>query len=220
MVDKKSKKPLKPSQKHLLFGIPSNIAVGPLGFRAELDIDPKGQCRCYRDLVAGRPDSTAMLDGQNPRPSQIVFHDKDEAQGLPAPGTSTSAAVVGGTKHENYPPSESCGSLPLRSMFMRICVLLPLEESISDMGKEAGKPTVASRGMCRRRCVICLLLTSTSSRETPRRYSAWRSHHSRECHEGDREWIRPPQSHLGNRLRPLYGSRSSLTTSCLKRCFD
>ena len=43
MVGKKSKKSFTPSQKHLLLGIPSNIAVGPLGFRAELDIDPEGR---------------------------------------------------------------------------------------------------------------------------------------------------------------------------------
>jgi len=43
MVGKKSKKSFTPSKKHLLLGIPSNIAVGPLGFRAELDIDPEGR---------------------------------------------------------------------------------------------------------------------------------------------------------------------------------
>ena len=32
-------------------GIPTNIAVGPLGFRADLDIGPKGERnRSYRDL--------------------------------------------------------------------------------------------------------------------------------------------------------------------------
>ena len=41
--DKKSKKPPKLSQKHIVLGIPTNIAVGPLGFRAELDIGPKGE---------------------------------------------------------------------------------------------------------------------------------------------------------------------------------
>ena len=59
MVGKRSKKPVKP-QKHLLLGIPSNIAVGPLGFRAELDINPEGEWnRSYHDLEVDHPDSTA-----------------------------------------------------------------------------------------------------------------------------------------------------------------
>lgn len=41
MFNKKSKKRLKPPT-NLLLGIPTNIATGPLGFRAELDVDPKG----------------------------------------------------------------------------------------------------------------------------------------------------------------------------------
>ena len=43
---KKSKEPLRPLAKHLLWGIPTNIAAGPLGFRAELDVNPKGDCIC------------------------------------------------------------------------------------------------------------------------------------------------------------------------------
>ena len=41
--DKKSKKSLESFRRHVSLGIPTNIAVGPLGFRAELDIDPKGE---------------------------------------------------------------------------------------------------------------------------------------------------------------------------------
>jgi len=41
--DKKSKKSFKSSQRHISLGIPTNIAAGPLGFRAELDIGPKGE---------------------------------------------------------------------------------------------------------------------------------------------------------------------------------
>jgi len=40
--DKKRKKSPKPSQKHIHLGIPINIAIAPLGFRAELDTDFKG----------------------------------------------------------------------------------------------------------------------------------------------------------------------------------
>lgn len=42
-LDKKPKKSLKPSQRHISLGIPTNIAVGPLGFQAELDIGPEGE---------------------------------------------------------------------------------------------------------------------------------------------------------------------------------
>ena len=46
MSGKKSKKSLRPPANHFLFGIPANIAAGPLGFRAELDVDPKGERTC------------------------------------------------------------------------------------------------------------------------------------------------------------------------------
>ena len=43
MSDKKSKKSLKHLTKNALLGIPTSIAAGPLGFRAELDLDPKSE---------------------------------------------------------------------------------------------------------------------------------------------------------------------------------
>lgn len=43
MSEKKSKKSSDFLAKHLSFGIPTNVAVGPLGFRAELDTDPRGE---------------------------------------------------------------------------------------------------------------------------------------------------------------------------------
>jgi len=50
-LDKKPKKSLKPSQRHISLGIPTNVAVGPAGFQAELDIGPKGeQSRPHDDL--------------------------------------------------------------------------------------------------------------------------------------------------------------------------
>ena len=55
LFDEKPKKSLDPSKRHVSLGIPINIAVGPLGFRAELDIDPKGgRCRSSRDLGTDR----------------------------------------------------------------------------------------------------------------------------------------------------------------------
>ena len=43
MFDKKPKKSPRLSQQHLVLGLPTNVAAGPLGFRAELDIGPKGE---------------------------------------------------------------------------------------------------------------------------------------------------------------------------------
>ena len=43
MSDKKPKKPSKPPSKHLVLGIATNVATSPLGFRAELDINPKSE---------------------------------------------------------------------------------------------------------------------------------------------------------------------------------
>jgi len=43
LLGKKSKKSSpKPPRQNIASGIPTNIAVGSLGFQAELDIDPKG----------------------------------------------------------------------------------------------------------------------------------------------------------------------------------
>lgn len=43
MNHKKSKKLLKSSRRYVSLGISTNIAVGALGFRADLDIGPKGE---------------------------------------------------------------------------------------------------------------------------------------------------------------------------------
>ena len=40
MFAKESKKSQKPFQRRIYLGIPTNIAAGPLDFRAELDTDP------------------------------------------------------------------------------------------------------------------------------------------------------------------------------------
>ena len=48
LFGKKAKKSLRSPRQNIAFGIPTNIAVGPLGFRAELDIDSTGDS--YQDL--------------------------------------------------------------------------------------------------------------------------------------------------------------------------
>ena len=62
---------------HLLFGIPTNIAASPLGFRTELDVNPKGERNySHRRLRVHPPDSTTIPDQKNPGPSRIVFHER------------------------------------------------------------------------------------------------------------------------------------------------
>ena len=50
----------------------TNIAVGLLGFRAEVDINPKGEKSILpRAESAGRADPTSILDEDNPEPPRI-----------------------------------------------------------------------------------------------------------------------------------------------------
>lgn len=125
--DKKSKKSLKVSQRHLSLGIPTNIAAGPLGFRAELDIGPKGGWRrsCH-DIKADQLDSTVTLDEENTRALRIALHDREsEDQVHPVPETPM-PGVVNSTECGNDPTSECCRSLLLRLIFIRITVPLPI----------------------------------------------------------------------------------------------
>ena len=118
MFNKKSKKLQKSSQRLVSLGIPTNIAVGSLGFRAELDIGPKGERVTISD-PGDRPDSTAMLDENDVRASRIEFnHKESEDQGLPVPGPSTSGAVIGGDDHDTGPISEYFRSLPSPPVFV------------------------------------------------------------------------------------------------------
>jgi len=108
MSDKKSKKPPKPPQRLISLGIiPSNIAVGPLGFRAEPATDTKSeQNRSYRDLGVDCPDSAVVLD-MDTGALRIVSHEnKNEDQRLAVTEVSTPDAVVGGTEQVNDPSSE------------------------------------------------------------------------------------------------------------------
>jgi len=84
-------------------GIPTNIAVGPLGFRAELDIGPKGEkSRPHHDVETYRPDPTGTLDEEDPRASRIVFGDKEsENQRAPVQEASMSGAIIEGGGRDN-----------------------------------------------------------------------------------------------------------------------
>lgn len=106
--DKKHKKSSIPSQRHTSIGIATNVAVGPLGFRAELDISPKGERHCsHRDLEADRPDLTGTLDWHGARASRIVsLNAGGEDEGYPEPRTSTAGTIVGDDKHGDTPIGE------------------------------------------------------------------------------------------------------------------
>jgi hypothetical protein len=107
LFDRKSKKPPKLSQQHIILGIPAGIAAGPLGFRAELDIDPKGeQSHSSHDSEVDGPDPTVVPDEKDTRASRVVFQEnKSEDRGFAAIEVSTPGAVVGGTEHGNDPAS-------------------------------------------------------------------------------------------------------------------
>ena len=93
MPRKKSKKPFK-SLTTLALGIPTNIGVGPLGFRAALEADPIGERNRSYHRELDRPDLTAILDGSDSGPSRIEFREREgTAQESHAPGTSIAAAI-------------------------------------------------------------------------------------------------------------------------------
>lgn len=125
MPGKKSKKTFKLSA-NLLLGIPTNIAVGPVGFRAALDTNPKGDTnRSYRGLSEDRADSTTIIDGDNPEPSRIVPHERESGTQEPpvVPGTSTTVEICE-VEQADRPTSECYRSPPFRSMFIQTTVPL------------------------------------------------------------------------------------------------
>ena len=108
LFNRKPKKSLKSPQRHITLGIPTNIAAGPLGFRADLDAGSTGeQDRPYHDSEADGPDPTAAPDEKDIKAQRIVFQEKEsEGQGSTATGVSTSDAVVGGIEHLDDATSE------------------------------------------------------------------------------------------------------------------
>ena len=134
MSDKRSKKSSKKSQRHISLGvIPAGIAVGPLGFRAELaEAGVKSeQSRPYHDL--GPMALIRAVPGEeDTRTLRIVSREnKNEDQGPAATKVSTSGNVVGGGKQGDNPTSERFYSLRFGLMFISLCphqrTLLTLE---------------------------------------------------------------------------------------------
>ena len=104
MSGKEPKKSPKPPQRHISLGIiPSNIAVGPFGFRAELAAAAKSE---YSFRSVDSPDSTMLLD-KDTRALRIVSQENEsEDQGPAVTEVSTPGPVVGGTEQGNDPTSE------------------------------------------------------------------------------------------------------------------
>ena len=128
MPRKKSKKPFK-SLTTLALGIPTNIGVGPLGFRAALEADPIGERNRSYHHGLDQPDFTAILDGSDPEPSRIEFCEREgEAQESDAPGTSTAVATHD-IEQELRPTGECYESLPPGPMFIRISMPLPIRRN-------------------------------------------------------------------------------------------
>ena len=172
MSDKKSKKPLRPLAKHLLFGIPANIAAGPLGFRAELDVNPKGERTCsHRGLRAGRTDPTATSDEKNPDPSRIAFREREsDPQESPVPGTSTAVHI----EQSNHPTSQCFEPTPSQPILTSLC---PLGENISQIRQE-DEPGAASMGTRQFYYAVHVLLTPASFEAGQQEHSPWGSYHT------------------------------------------
>ncbi|KAF9787448.1 hypothetical protein BJ322DRAFT_1218157 [Thelephora terrestris] len=128
MAKKKSNKPLKTSTSHLLLGISANIAAGPLGFRAELDLNP--------------------ADEKNPTASRIVFCERQsEAEGPPAPGTSYPVVAIGDTEQPLREPSAPGTSDPVVAISDADAEQLEnqlIGGSTDQTREEEGEPGVAS----------------------------------------------------------------------------
>ena len=198
IFDKKLKKPLKSSQRLVPLGVPTNIAVGPLGFHADLDIDPKGeQTCCHRDFEIAEPDPTVLLDEKDTRAGRIVFQEnKDEDRGLAsATGVSTASGGIG---HGGNPASECFRILRLGQTFISWCICL-LERDTGETGEQG----VASRGTCRCHYGYRVLLTPPRSEEGLDENGTWSRCHYPRPRTGSRRGIRSSQSRPGAHHRHL-----------------
>jgi len=97
---KRKKSPEPPQQ----LGISTGTITGP-GFRAGMDIDPKGgRNRSYQDLEVDRVDLTMILDERDSRGPRVVFQDESGGgQNIPAPGASTFGVLDVDSGHGSDP---------------------------------------------------------------------------------------------------------------------
>ena len=139
-----------------------------------------------------------MLDEENPRPSRIVFQDKEgEEQGPSAQGTSVD--------HGNDPTDDASDP---RSRGRSSCgspYLSPPEEDTGSAKEGEGESAEASRGTCQHHRVIRPLLTPTTSpKSRPQGYSADECRHPHRCFKRARRRIQLSQRRPGGHLRCLY----------------
>ena len=136
LFNKKSKKSLK---SHISLGIlPINVAAGPLGLRAELDIGSKGeQGRLYHDPAeVDGPDLTVVPGVNGTGASRIVLLQENESEYQPPPAPEPLAPGPAiDTEHENNPTSEHSQLLPSRAVFMRIAAFYQ-ERTPATLGKK------------------------------------------------------------------------------------
>ena len=89
--ENKPKKSLKSFRRHISLGIAANVAVGPLGFQAELEGE---QSSCY-DLGTDGPDPTVVLDEEDAQASRVLLRENEsEHRGLAAVETSASGLLI------------------------------------------------------------------------------------------------------------------------------
>ena len=165
LLGKKSKKPQKYSQRDIFPGILTNTAVGPLGFRTQLDIAPKGeQNRSHQNLDIDWTDPTVAPDEESGGVSRIVFQGKtDGIQEPPAPETPIPGAVdIDDTDHGHDQSSERFHPcyLDWRSRESQ-CLSAPAEEA-PDTGDGEVEPSGPLSRTCRYRFRVGFLLTHTS----------------------------------------------------------
>ena len=130
MSNRKLNKSPKPPQRNTALGIAANIALGPLGFRAELGLGGD-QDRSLRDLQTDWPDLNVTLD-EAPGPSRISFHGQRGVNpGLSSQERAPTPVLIVGhdTKDKNELTGRCFWSFSCRSMFMS-CIC-PRQESIS-----------------------------------------------------------------------------------------
>lgn len=180
LLTKKSKKSRKPSQQHIFWGIPTNIATGPLGFRTELGIGANGEQNCFRhDPFEDESDSAVAQGSENNGVSRIVFYDKkSDGQEPPASKIQTRAAVIGGSEREDGPTSasdpHSLERCPHESRRLSLS-----EENTSGAAEGEGEPGEVLRGTRHYRFGAGPLLTNTSCGERLEGHDAWDCSRSR-----------------------------------------
>ena len=200
LFDKKSKDSRKSSQRLLSLGIPTNVAIGPLGFRAELDIGPKGERnrpdRDLRQMGLIRPwcqmKRTPGLRGSRFRKIRTKIEDLPPQKSrrpspwsvLPSTGTTLQVSASG-LYHRSR-----CSSGPA----------LPRQKNTPGTLERKEVDRKRHQGVCDDTSVFYFLLTPTRSGEGHGARDNFRLH---SCRKGDPRRIRSSQCYPGGHFRRL-----------------